>query len=453
MSCLLCVTCISLVIISILIITILWRFFSSPEKNKNKYFTDNFGRLTFHRGVNVCNYSKWAYNNLPWHTREDYLKLKYHGFNLVRFLVFWEAIEPVKDAYDRAYIEKVRDHIRILNELGISVIIDIHQDLYNRKFTGNGFPDWALPEKNYPFKPQKNWFMNYFQKAVKESYKHFWRNEDLKKKYVRLLGFIEYQFKNEPNVIGIDVMNEPFPVLPFIFNFEKGTLANFYRYITYECKDKEYTLPFFFEPGIWTSTGIPTYLLDTLKTTKNIIIPHYYPPFCHQKGNFNWFNKWLMTMSIKLKASEAQKACSPYIIGEFGMSVGVKNRIEGIKHFMELADRYHLSWTWWSFDKDEHSAQGLLDSIGNPNEVMKALTHAYPQKIAGSNPIFYNKGNKFYLEYTSDVDYGAPTEIYVPGKMLYITSDMTYTEKPGGIFEFDSFKIGKHTIEIIWQSM
>lgn len=445
---LICIICLFTFFIGVPIVTLLFRFFASPKKGKNKYFKDQYGRLLFYRGVNVCNSSKWEMGNLPWHTKEDYMKLKEHGFNLVRFLIYWEAIEPTKGTYNTTYISKVKEHIQILNELGIQVLIDIHQDLYNKKFTGNGFPDWTLPEKEYPFKPQKDWYMNYLQKAVRESYNNFWKRGDLKSCYIKMLDFVESQFRSEPNVIGIDVMNEPFPTLPLLFSFERGTLSDFYEHITLHSEDQKYKVPLFFEPGIWTSSGIPTDLTEALKIS---YIPHHYPPFAHHKGNFNWFNRLLMTLTIRSKAREAQKATSPYIMGEFGMAVAVKNRLKGIKHFMQLADRYHMSWVWWSYDKEENSAQGMLDNKGNPNDVMETLTRAYPQKIAGSDPVFRNDGNKFFLEYTADVIYLAPTEIYIPGKMRYINSDMELSAKSEHVYEFTSNKLGKHKIEVAWQ--
>ena len=41
------------------------------------------------------------------------------------------------------------------NKHGIYVLLDAHQDLFNRKFCGEGFPDWAINRTNFPF-PLKN---------------------------------------------------------------------------------------------------------------------------------------------------------------------------------------------------------------------------------------------------------------------------------------------------------
>lgn len=453
--------CILIFLVGIPIATFVWRFFGFPRKGQNKYFRDADGRILLFRGVNVCNSAKWNPDYLPWHTEKEYSKLVEHGFNVVRFLIFWEAIEPEESKENAAYLRKVKEHLAILDKLGIKVILDIHQDLYNRKFTGNGFPDWALPNKEYPFTPQKKWFMNYLQKAVVESYKYFWKSDRLKKKYIEMVMFVQSYFNDASNVVSIDVMNEPFPALPSLPLFERNTLTEFYRCMRYErdglkSAGKNHNIPLFVEPAIWTSSGVPSGLTSGDKLSKLFYIPHYYPPFCHYEGTYNWFNKFLMKIALRSKAREAQKTKSPYIIGEFGISVDVKKRLSGIRDFIDHSNKYHMNWCWWSYDKMEHSTQGLMDNDGNPNVTMMALTHAYPQKIAGINPVFELKNNSFVIEFTDDIGYKVPTEIYVPGKIFSVeTSNMScnYDSKAlWQVMKFYSNEKGKHRISITWRS-
>lgn len=170
-----------------------------------------------------------------------------------------------------------------------------------------------------------------------------------------------------------------------------------------------------------------------------------------------------MKIAIRAKTREAQVAGSPYIIGEFGISAPVKNRFEGIKDFCDFADKYLMDWLWWSYDKEEHSAQGILDNNGNPNEVMKTLSRAYPQKVAGLKPLFYIKistvqsqkdNSTFYLEYICNEPYVFPTEIFIPGNVLYITTNTEHISEDhytNGILQFYQKTSGKQTIEITWQ--
>ena len=37
------------------------------------------------------------------------------------------------------------------NKYNIYVLLDAHQDLFNRHFCGEGFPDWTVEKKSFPF--------------------------------------------------------------------------------------------------------------------------------------------------------------------------------------------------------------------------------------------------------------------------------------------------------------
>ena len=41
----------------------------------------------------------------------------------------------------------------MLAKRGIHSLIDFHQDLYNEKFTGEGWPDWAVLDDGLPAEP------------------------------------------------------------------------------------------------------------------------------------------------------------------------------------------------------------------------------------------------------------------------------------------------------------
>lgn len=414
-----------------------WRFLGLPNSKKEVYFKDYYNRIKIYRGVNVCNYSKAALDLLPWHTEQDYARLKDWGFNLVRFLVFWEAIEPEKDKYNFDYLNKVKKHIKTLEKLGIDVIIDIHQDLYSRKFTGDGFPNWTLPEEKHTFKTQTPWWKNYFTPAVLDCYKHFWKNKDLKNKYVELVEVVSEIFIDCRNVIGIDVFNEPFPNFPFIWRFEKKYLNKFYTQI----KQAVICKPLFFESWILTSAGTPTKLNPKLFSARHFHIPHYYPPFCNGEGDYNKFNRLLTRISLKAKAIEAKRLNCPVIIGETGISPSVKNYTDFIEDLIELSNKYKINWLWYCYDKETHSSHGLLDVDGKEREFVSNLVTIYPQRIAGANPEYYIKDNVFYFKCDYDVSVTGTTNIFVPDKFNYeVKTDLDYVIKDN-IIEFEQARI------------
>lgn len=429
-------------------IVFLWCFLGLPNFKKKVYFRDIYNRIKIYRGVNVCNYSKTAPDFLPWHTKKDYARLKQWGFNLVRFLVFWEAIEPEKGKYNFQYINKVKEHIAVLAKLDIDVIIDIHQDLFSRKFTGNGFPDWALPEEKLPFEAQQKWYLNYLQPAVIESYKHFWSNWELQDNYFNMISFVYNTLALSKNVIGIDVMNEPFPKFPCIWRFENKILSSFYQKLNLFVTNCKFVRKLFFESWIVTSTGLPTCLNKKLFNGRNYHFPHYYPPFCHDRGNYNWFNRLLAKTAVRSKTMEAKRLNSPAIIGEIGIYERVKNYLGFIKDFVDLSEKYQVSWTWYAYDRDTDSAQGLLDANLEPKENLFKLLRIYPQKIAGKNPKYYTKDRVFYFECDHDIFAAGNTEIFtLPQQQLKISSNVKYTTDKN-ILKFDCSIPGKIFIKI-----
>lgn len=57
---------------------------------------------------------------------------------------------PTRGVIDDDYLLAVREIVRNANNYGIYVLLDAHQDLLNRQFCGEGFPDWAVTKTNFP---------------------------------------------------------------------------------------------------------------------------------------------------------------------------------------------------------------------------------------------------------------------------------------------------------------
>jgi len=66
----------------------------------------------------------------------DLENLRGWGFNVIRLHVAWEGVEPHKGVWNYTYIEKLREVVQKCNKYGIYVILDAHQDLFNRQFCG-----------------------------------------------------------------------------------------------------------------------------------------------------------------------------------------------------------------------------------------------------------------------------------------------------------------------------
>jgi aryl-phospho-beta-D-glucosidase BglC (GH1 family) len=73
------------------------------------------------------------------------------GFNIVRLLVMWKAIEPSPNSNleellpeGKQYLTFIKETVDKMYSKGLFVMIDFHQDLAHEIYGGDGFPDWAL---------------------------------------------------------------------------------------------------------------------------------------------------------------------------------------------------------------------------------------------------------------------------------------------------------------------
>ena len=73
---------------------------------------------------------------------------------MLRVGVLWEAVEPHKNQPNATYLGEMRALIDRLGQYGIYSIVDAHQDLFSRRFCGEGAPDWVVDSGNLPNKYQ-----------------------------------------------------------------------------------------------------------------------------------------------------------------------------------------------------------------------------------------------------------------------------------------------------------
>ena len=54
------------------------------------------------------------------------------GFDVVRLLVHWSALEPRRGTFDTAYLDRIRQAVGWAREHGIYVVLDMHQDAWGK---------------------------------------------------------------------------------------------------------------------------------------------------------------------------------------------------------------------------------------------------------------------------------------------------------------------------------
>ena len=132
-----------------------------------EYFKDEYGRTIILRGVNLGGDCKVPYPdggtyvptdfsdhravnfiNRPFSldkVDEHFTRLKSWGFNCLRLLTTWEAIEHKgPNEFDTEYLDYYAKLCKRADDHGLYVVVDFHQDVWSRMSGGDGAPCWLF---------------------------------------------------------------------------------------------------------------------------------------------------------------------------------------------------------------------------------------------------------------------------------------------------------------------
>ncbi|MCE7736625.1 MAG: glycoside hydrolase family 5 protein [Candidatus Heimdallarchaeota archaeon] len=231
-----------------------------------KWFVDEKGRKVILRGVNLGGSTKVPFSNGATHIKTDFSdhqdvsfvnrpfpideadehfrRLKNWGFNTLRLLTTWEAIEHKGPGiYDSDYIDYFAKICEIAARYDFYTFVDPHQDVWSRMTGGDGAPGWTFDkigiditklaesdaaltmQHHYPENyPQMSWAMNHYRFGVATMFSLFFGGNDFapncKVDGVPVQEFFQSHFINSiaelakplqeiDNIIGFGPMNEP----------------------------------------------------------------------------------------------------------------------------------------------------------------------------------------------------------------------------------------------------
>ena len=200
---------------------------SEYVQSKGRWLVDPAGRVLILHSMNVGQSCKRP-PFLPWQTREEITILRAWGFDSVRYLISWEALEPQPGQYNDAYLSQVEERLAWCRQAGLRVIVDMHQDIYSVRYGGNGAPRWACIDGGTPFQRIKGaWYLTYAAPAVIQAFDSFWANAPgpggvgIQDRFVAAWQHVARRLRDDTNVIGYDLLNEPYygsAVYPIFFS-------------------------------------------------------------------------------------------------------------------------------------------------------------------------------------------------------------------------------------------
>ena len=230
------------------------------------HFVDDVGRRVMLRGVNLGGSSKvpmqpngatyiregfFDHRNVsfvgrpfPLDQADEHLRrLREWGFNFLRLIVTWEAIEHAGPGiYDEEYLDYIVKVVKKADDYGFNLFIDPHQDVWSRFSGGDGAPGWtfeavgfditqfaetgaAIVHATYPDPyPRMIWPSNANKLASATMFTLFFAGNDfaprtlvdgepvqeyLQTHYFNAIRQVALCLKDQPNVVGYDTLNEP----------------------------------------------------------------------------------------------------------------------------------------------------------------------------------------------------------------------------------------------------
>lgn len=187
-----------------------------PVEDGTYFIRDADGRVLILRGMNIMSSAKGHPERLPTLAEGDVERYaRAWGFNVVRYLIFWDAVEPSPNEYDSAYFDETEERLDWFAEHGVHVILDMHQDVYSRYFCCDGAPEWAIEDDGLPFEQHPVWSFNYFAPAVRAAFDNFFdyagEHGHLQDHFANAWVEVVERFKDHPAVLGYDILNEPSP--------------------------------------------------------------------------------------------------------------------------------------------------------------------------------------------------------------------------------------------------
>ncbi|MFQ5457225.1 MAG: glycoside hydrolase family 5 protein, partial [Myxococcota bacterium] len=307
---------------------------------------DRHGRVRIFHGANVSGRAKTP-PFLPLEDPGDLDALARWGWNLVRLVTLWEAIEPEPGRYDDAYLDALVRFVHACRARGLSVIIDLHQDLYSRHYGGDGAPAWTLPENpGGPSFGGARGYYNYFLcRDMIHAEQRFWRNADgIQDHYLAMLTHLGGRFSGIPGVLGYDLMNEPMghPVQVFLGAFERKTLAGFYRRAIAAVREGDPDRLVFIEPAPLAGRGYPCFL-PVFDAPGIVFTPHLYDSIAMRTMRYG---SPLRTGPYAIHRFEAtaSRLGTPVLIGEFGILTGTPESRRLLASQAENFDGRFFSW-------------------------------------------------------------------------------------------------------------
>jgi endoglycosylceramidase len=339
---------------------------------------DSLGRQVLLRGVNLNSLGDYyqASPELPAVFElepEFFEKMAAQGFNVVRLLLSWSALEPQRDHIDQSYLARIGAAVDAAEANGIYVVLDMHQDAWGKFIATppgtlctpgtepaigwDGAPQWATLTDGGDTCRQGS---REFADAVSNAFRNFYEDTDgIQGQLVKTWAALAREFATETAVAGYDLINEPH----FVAIDRRETaqqLGEFYSRAIDAIRAVErnaggFDHIVFFEPLINFPLLNTTPPLDFTADENIVFAPHNYAEsinsFFTIEQQFDTIRRW------------AARYRTTFWIGEYGWFSDPAANASRVARYGQQEDFYEVGGTWWQWLQacgDPHALSGAV---------------------------------------------------------------------------------------------
>ncbi|MGZ4185546.1 MAG: cellulase family glycosylhydrolase [Solirubrobacteraceae bacterium] len=367
-----------------------------PLGHAGHWITDASGRVVVLHGANL------VYKIAPFYPaagpfgRSDAAFLRSLGFTAVRVGVLWEALEPRPGVYDDAYLNRIANTVDLLRRHGIVSLLDFHQDQYNEKFLGEGFPTWSVQDDGLPNPPIAFPSGYDTNPAVQRAFENFWADKPgpggvgLQERYAAAWAHVAKRFRGNRSVLGYEIINEPFPGSDYLSCISPGCPASDAQLTSLEHKvdrairSVDARTLVFYEPYVTFNFGYPDGV-GALGDPRAVFAWHDYCLASSPDGCSS--NETTMQVAAARVAKTGE--------GTFMTEYGATTSAPSLQLMVSLADKSMVPWMYWSYctcsDPTGSPDEGMVLDPGRPKtaanlrtSIVDSIVEPYPQVIAGT---------------------------------------------------------------------
>ena len=381
--------------------------------------------------------------------------------NVVRLYVSWEGTNTAKGTFNTTYLEEVRKVVRKAAEYKIDILLDAHEDAVARRYCGEGFPDWAVQGSNDTFPLPLTVSLDFnetgfptLDSCLRINFLHYntafdaqyaWQKlyeniDGVQDQFAEFWKVVASYFKDEPNVIGYEVINEPYIANIYADikykdpkNNDIDHLTPLYDKVNEKIREVDNNTIIFFEPtvhdeniGIYKAPGGETF------NNRSVFSYHVYcmnvtaegEPTnlteCHKQDDKAFYYQYQVAQDLGLAS----------FLTEFGALSNSYRSSEEVEYITNMAETHFQSWAYWQYkyyeDITTDAQPGSTESFYFDNGTVqatkvKALARPYAYRICGE-PVstrFTAENGIFELSYKPGNCSGLNTEVYLGEELHY----------------------------------